>query len=382
MRVLIVKLSSLGDVVHALPVVHDIRGAHPEARIDWVVEPAFAPLLARTDGIERVIPCALRRWTRSWWTAPVRHEWRAFRAQLRREAYDRVIDLQGLTKSALIARLARLAPGGVRYGLANRTEGASHEWPARWLVDRAVRIEPHVHALDRSRRLVAAAGGTVVDGPPMFGLHAGPVAGSTPRRPVVAFVHGSSRADKLWPERAWIELGRRLLAAGWGIALPRAGAEETARAERIVAALAAEGSVGPASGAEGAARAVDDGGVVPPRSRAAAARPDEAGAAGASVEVWPALPLDAVIDRLGACDGVIGVDSGLSHIAVALGLPHVQIYNWPTAWRTGPLAAHGHRQQLAVESTEAARPVPSVDAVWSAWQRAVAAAPSARKAPA
>ena len=351
MRVLIVKLSSLGDVAHALPVVHDIRQARPEARIDWVVEPAFAPLVQRTDGVDRVIDCALRRWTRAWWTAPVRREWRAFRAELRREAYDRVLDLQGLSKSALIARLARLASGGLRYGLANRTEGAAHEWPARWLVDGPVEIEPYVHALDRSRRLVAAAFGAPVDGPPVFGLGARPSAspgvkagGAAQGRPTVAFVHGSSRADKLWPEAAWIELGMRLAAAGWGIALPHAGADEAARAARIAAGILRAVA---ASGVEAAGRAV---------------RP--------MAEVWPALALDAVIDRLATCDGVIGVDSGLSHIAVALGLPHVQIYNWPTAWRTGPLAAHGHRQQVSVQSADAAELSPEVDAVWAAWQAA------------
>ncbi len=339
MRVLIVKLSSLGDVVHAMPVVHDLRAARPDVVIDWVVEPGFAPLVRRVDGIGRVIDCALRRWTRAWWTAPVRREWQAFRARLGESRYDAVFDLQGLTKSALVGRLARMAPGGLRYGLANRTDGASHEPPARWLVDRAIRIDPHVHALDRSRRLVAAALGTAADGPPVFGLRAAPERAAGDGRPTLAFVHGSSRADKLWPEADWIDIGRRAVGAGWRIALPRAGDEESARAARIAAAL-------------------------------------PAGAA----TVWPSLPLDAVVDRLAGCDGVIGVDSGLSHIAVALGLPHVQVYNWPTAWRTGPLVAHGHRQQLSVESNDPSRPVPSVDSVWEAWRLASSAGPDDARA--
>lgn len=118
MRVLIVKLSSLGDVIHAAPVVHDIHRAFPDATIDWVVEPAFAPLVRRIDGMHEVIECALRRWTRTWRTPAARAEWRLFRTRLRRDYYDAVIDLQGLTKSAIIARLAR----GVSYGLTNRTE--------------------------------------------------------------------------------------------------------------------------------------------------------------------------------------------------------------------------------------------------------------------
>jgi heptosyltransferase I len=318
MRILIVKLSSLGDVVHAMPVVHDILAAHPGALIDWVVEPGFAPLLRRVQGVHGVIECALRRWSKAWWTAAVRIEWRTFRKRLRAHRYDAVLDLQGLTKSALIARVAH----GVSYGLANRTDGAGFEAPARWLVDHAIRIEPHIHALDRSRELAARALGYRVQGPPQFGLRAASaMPAMPPSAPTLVFVHGSSRDDKLWPESAWIELGQRAIAQGWRIALPHAGSVELARAQRLQQAL------------------------------------------GQGADVWPEMGLDALVDRLGATQGVIGVDSGLSHIAVALGLAHVQLYNFPTAWRTGPQAAHGYRHQVSVEG----QPTPSLDAVWAAW---------------
>lgn len=324
MRVLIVKLSSLGDVVHAMPVVHDIRVAFPDALIDWVVEPGFAPLVRRIDGVAETIECALRRWSKGWWRTDVRAEWAAFRTRLRREHYDAVIDLQGLTKSALIARSAR----GVSYGLANRTDGASHEAPARWLVNHAIRIEPRVHALDRSRMLAARALGYSLRGAPQFGLVARPAADAESPNTIV-FVHGTSRDDKLWPEAAWIEIGKRLIGQGQRIALPHAGAVELERAQRIAAAL------------------------------------------GDAAIVWPAMSLDAIVDRLGGVAGVIGVDSGLSHIAVALDLPHVQIYNFPTAWRTGPQPEHGHRHQVSVQ----AQPTPSVEAVWTAWQSVAQAVP-------
>ena len=322
-KVLIVKLSSLGDVVHAMPVVHDIRAAFPGALIDWVVEPGFAPLVRRVDGVAQTIECALRRWSKNWWRAEVRGEWRAFRTRLKREQYDAVLDLQGLTKSALIARLAR----GVSYGLANRTDGASHEAPARWLVDHAIRIEPRVHALDRSRMLAARALGYAMRGAPRFGLQAFTAADEASMRTVV-FVHGTSRDDKLWPEAAWIEIGRRLIGQGCRIALPHAGPLELERARRIASEL------------------------------------------GNVADVWPEMSLDAIVDRLGGTAGVIGVDSGLSHIAVALDLPHVQIYNFPTAWRTGPQPEHGHRHQVSVQ----AQPTPTVDAVWEAWQKVEQAA--------
>jgi heptosyltransferase-1 len=318
MRILIVKLSSLGDVVHAMPVLADIHAAHQGATIDWVVEPAFAAVVRRARGVAEVIECPLRRWTRSGlWKPAVRTEVAAFLRRLRRERYDAVLDLQGLTKSALVARLAR----GPTFGLANRTEGSSHEWPARWLATTAIRVEPHSHALDRSRELVGKALGTRIDTPPDFGLAgSAAVPGSSPR--TIAFLHGSSRADKLWPEAHWVELGRRLAAEGRTIALPQAGDEERERAGRIAAAL------------------------------------------GSVAEVWPPLDLGAFIDRLAQTGGAIGVDSGPSHIAVALDLPHVQIYNVPTAWRTGPQARHGARHQASIEGT----PTPTVQAVHGAWQ--------------
>ena len=315
MRVLIVKLSSLGDVVHAMPVVYDIQSVYSNAHVDWVVEPAFAPLVRRVQGVSEVIECAQRRWRRAWWTSAVRSQWRAFRSQLKAQRYDAVLDLQGLTKSALVARMAR----GPSFGLANRTEGSGYELPARWLVDQAIAIEPRIHALDRSRELAARALNYRVGGSPHFGLQA---QGGAAELPTVVFVHGSSRADKLWPEDCWVALGQRMIASGFDVALPHAGTEELARAQRLAQAL------------------------------------------GPRAFVWPAMPLDALVDCMGGTQGVIGVDSGLSHIAVALNLPHVQLYNFPTAWRTGPLLAHGHRHQVVVERN----PTPEVDLVWATWQ--------------
>ena len=171
MKILLVKLSSLGDVVHAVPVVHDIRAAFPAAQIDWVVEKSFAPLLARCPGLHRVIACEIRRWRKSFWTAATRHEWRAFKAALQQEHYDAVIDLQGLSKSALVARLARLAPHGKRYALANQTEGSGYEAPTRWVADVAIPITPHIHAIERSRQLAARALGYTPESSLDYGLN-------------------------------------------------------------------------------------------------------------------------------------------------------------------------------------------------------------------
>jgi heptosyltransferase I len=316
-RILIVKLSSLGDVVHAMPAVQDIRTALPQAQIDWVVEKGFAPLVMRCEGVLDAISCELRRWRKAPLAAATRTEWRSFRDLLRSRSYDAVLDLQGLTKSALVARVARLTEHGKRYAMGNRTEGSSYEAPTRWLADVAIALEPRVHAVQRSRELCARALGYAVPQPLRFGLRAQGQAHGPAK--TVCLVHGSSREDKCWPQSHWLELGRRLIAQGFEIALPHGGDAERERSEAIAREL------------------------------------------GAQAQVWPRLDLGALADRMAGCAGVIGVDSGLSHIAVALDLPHVQIYNFDTAWRTGPL---GSARQRAVY----AQPTPSLDAVWQAWQ--------------
>jgi heptosyltransferase-1 len=321
LHILIVKLSTLGDVVHAMPPVQDQRSALPQARIDWVVERGFAPLAQRCEGVARVIPCELRRWRKAPLAPSTRAQWRAFRGDLHAQAYDAVVDLQGLTKSALVAHMARLAAGGKRYAMANRTEGSSYERATRWVADIAIPLPPQMHAVQRSREVCARAFGYEPEGPPRFGLgRAGAARGH-----VVALVHGTSREDKCWPQDHWLALGRRLIGEGYGVALPHGSAHEQARSERMAQAL------------------------------------------GPRAEVWPRLSLDALTDRLANCAGAIGVDSGLAHIAVALDLPHVQIYNFDTAWRTGPLDARCQRSVFG-------SPTPDLDAVWQAWQAVAGAA--------
>jgi heptosyltransferase-1 len=316
LNILLVKLSSLGDVVHAMPAVQDLRSALPDARIDWVVERGFAPLVRRCDGVQRVIPCELRRWRKAPLARATRAQWRAFRTELHAQAYDAVIDLQGLTKSALVAHVAQLAPGGKRYAMANRTAGSSYEAPTRWVADVAIPLQPQVHAVQRSREVCARAFGYALSGPPRYGLSAG----AGPREDTVVLVHGTSRADKCWPEDHWVALGRRLVAQGHGIGLPHGSDEERERSQRLAQAI------------------------------------------GPQAQVWPRLDLDALTQRMARCAGAIGVDSGLSHIAVALDLPHVQVYNFDTAWRTGPPPDAGRQRSVH------AAPTPGVEAVWQAWQ--------------
>jgi heptosyltransferase-1 len=139
----------------------------------------------------------------------------------------------------------------------------------------------------------------------------------------VAFVHGTSRADKEWPFEHWVALGQRLKAQGLGVDLLHGTDAEEARSHALAQRI--------------------DGAVV-----------------------WPRLSLDDLTDRMASCTGVIGVDSGLSHIAVALDVPHVQIYNFDTAWRTGPLP-QGAQDRHVHQKTVFAQLTPDVNAVWQAW---------------
>jgi heptosyltransferase-1 len=333
-KLLIVKLSSLGDVVHAMPALQDLRQAFPLAQIDWVVESAFVPLVARCQGVERVVACDIRRWRKSPLSLSTRHEWQAFKTNLQAQQYDAVLDLQGLSKSALVSWLARTTPDGRRFAMRNQTDGSSYEAPTRWVADVTIPLERHVHAVQRARLVCAAALDYTATGPARFGLVAAASAVTAaqcggqhdnafaPRKPCVALVHGSSRADKQWSLAAWIELGKRLNHSGFSVALAHGNATEKANSETIAAQLN-------------------------------------------DAWVWPGMGLDALTDTMAQCAGVVGVDSGLSHIAVALGLPHVQIYNFDTAWRTGPPTDQGKTaRQVAVY----AAPQPDVDMVWRAWE--------------
>lgn len=320
MRVLLVKLSSLGDVVHSLPSAMDIMASVPGVQIDWMVEPAFASLLKLCPAVQRVIPCNLRHWRKTFWQADTRRAWQAFKQDLQATDYDAVIDLQGLTKSAWVSKLAPLTSTGKRYAMANRTEGSGYEAPTRWVADVSIPCEWHSHAVDRGRQVCAQALGYALPKQLQAGLQASPHPEVLPK--TVALVHGSSRANKAWPLKHWQQLGQALQQQGFQLALPHANDAELQTAQAV--AQACPGAV-----------------------------------------MWPRSALDELTQRLAACVGVIGVDSGVSHIAVALGLPHIQMYNVNTAWRTGP-------QDSPWQQSVYASPWPTPEAVLARWASCLA----------
>ncbi|MDR5737733.1 MULTISPECIES: lipopolysaccharide heptosyltransferase I [unclassified Caballeronia] len=297
-KILIVRVSSLGDVVHNMPAIADIRRRYPDAQIDWLVEESFASLVELVNGVRRAIPFSLRRWRKGFASAANWREIGKFRRDLAAEKYDLVIDCQGLIKTAWVASWAR----GPLVGLGNRTDGAGYEWPVRFFYDRRVPIEPRTHVVERTRQLVAAA--LDLPRPQMtddidFGLDtrratlAVSALGLNLPVPYVVFVHATSRADKQWPEAAWIELGQALVTRGASIVLPWGSDAERATSEKLAKEF------------------------------------------GAAAIVPPKLSLPAVVGLIDGAAATVGVDTGLVHIAAALKRPTVELYNFSTAWRTG-----------------------------------------------
>ena len=194
--VLVVRPSSLGDIVYALAVVADIRRHHPHLAIDWVAERGFVPLIEMCPEIRRVVPFALRRWRRS----PLSREtWRnvgAFRRDLRVERYQAILDLQEQVKGALIARVAR----GRRHGFDRKSV---REPIATLAHDVHHRVARDLHFVDRCRRLAAAALGYAVDGPPRWHIVPPATAPMVPQRRYAVLLHGTSRTEKLWPPDRW-----------------------------------------------------------------------------------------------------------------------------------------------------------------------------------
>lgn len=324
MRVLIVKLSSLGDVIQTMPVIEDMRAHLPSVQIDWVVEEAFADLVSKVSGITRVIPCAERRWRKSPFKRETRHEWTEFWHTLREVPYDVVIDFQGLIKSARIARGARLTPDGFSVTYANKSDLCAYEWPVRWLVQKTVPMEKQIHAVARYRALAARALGYESSGvlmrPPVYPLTA---AARTDRKGIM-FAHGTTRIDNEWPFESWVKLGQRFIQQGDMVILPQANDREADLVKRIAQVL------------------------------------------GEHAQVLPRMKLSDVLTCMGHCRAVVSVDSGLGHLAVALNLPVVQLFSQPRISRAGPI---GVSHQCAVGGDH----VPSVDETWQACATCLAA---------
>lgn len=234
----------MGDVIHNLPVVDDIRQSHPDAQIDWVVEAPYAGLVAQHPGVNRVIPMAWRRWRKRLWSRDVRNELTDFVAALRETPYDLIIDTQSLVKSALVARLAH----GVRIGYAS---AACRERAAAWFYDRRMMHPPvkAVHAVTRYRALVAWSLGRDVNDAPHYGLKVDPVepdwlpSGTA----YTVLLPATARAAKQWPTARWVALGQALAAAGQVCLVGWGNAQEREQATRLAQQIGGAANAMPAA---------------------------------------------------------------------------------------------------------------------------------------
>jgi heptosyltransferase I len=316
LRILIVKTSSLGDVVHALPVVHDIMQNQPDAQVDWVAEEAFTDIPRLHPHVQRVIPVALRRWRKSWWKADTRREWRAFKTTLQARAYDRVIDLQGLLKSAWLTRAVRLSAHGAVHGYAGKSV---REPLAMVFYSHHHTVDKAQHAVARNRALAAAALGYRVSGDAQYGLSdadTNAVTGTT-----ALWFTATSNLAKAWPDAEWVALGQQLRDQ-FGLTCQLVAGSPAER--RAAQALAAQ---------------------VP------------------GATVLPPLRVGEIATVLRTAQCAIGVDTGLTHWAAALGVPTVGIYTATDPARTGVHAACARNVGGAAQTPSAANVLAALQSI-------------------
>ncbi|AOY02299.1 lipopolysaccharide heptosyltransferase I [Jeongeupia sp. USM3] len=317
-KLLLVRLSSMGDIIHTLPALTDLARARPGIRLDWVVEEGFAALPRLHPSVDRVIPFALRRWRRMPLAPETRAEVAALRQALAAPQYGRVVDAQGLIKSAMVARQAGAPVAGYDWASA-REPLASLAYADAYPVPRAL------HAVERTRRLFAAAFDYRIDTPPDYGLAVPALA--QPWRPDGAYavlLTATSRADKEWMEANWIALGTRLAAEGLACVLPWGSDAERERAERLAAAMP-------------------------------------------NALVAPKLDLGSAARLLADARVVVGVDTGLAHLAAAVATPVVAIFCASDPALTGVLAG-SYAVNLGRRGA-----APDVDTVWAATTQGLAA---------
>lgn len=307
-KILLVKLSSLGDVLHNLPIVWDLRARLPHAQIDWVVEEGYVhllqPLLSREGfrGIDRIIPLGLRRWKKNLLKASTWQQLFSFKKELQEVTYDIIIETQGLLKSAIVCSLASKSPNVVIAGLANATEFSGYEPIARSFYNQSVQVPTQCHAVDRSRWVMCSA----LDWPlverastPKFypQSYVDTLNSSSTslfeklKSPYVLCFHSTAREAKRWSNENWVRFGKELSNKGYQVVLPWGNT-----AERSVSSLIASQIPGA---------------IVP-----------------------PAFSIEEAFSVIAGAALTVGVDTGLTHLAAVLGKPTVEIYCDSPRWKT------------------------------------------------
>lgn len=277
MHVLVIKTSSLGDVIHTLPALTDAAEAIPGIKFDWVVEESFAEVPRWHSRVETVIPVALRRWRKTPLATLCSQEWRDFKAQLGHSRYDAVIDAQGLVKSAWLTRYAK----GMRFGLDKHS---AREPLASLFYNRKLPIAKEQHAVERVRQLFAAAlGYTVPQRTGDYQIDRTQLPDVDQQSNYLVFLHGTTWPTKHWPENYWRDLACIAAEQGLAIMLPWGNDIEKQRAERIAASAG-------------------------------------------NVKVLPRMSLGPLATVLAGARAVVSVDTGLAHLSAALDTSNITLY--------------------------------------------------------
>lgn len=278
-RVLIVKTSSMGDVLHTLPALTDAINAYPDIRFDWAVEEGFAQIPSWHQAVDTVIPVAIRRWRKNWFSAPIRAERAQFRQAIQAHHYDAVIDAQGLLKSAfLVTRYAK----GTKHGYSRQS---AREPLARFFYDIRHDVSKKMHAVERIRQLFALSlNYPIPQSQGDYGIAQHFLSlPSFDERPYLVFLHATTRDEKHWPESHWRELIALLADSGLRIKLPWGAEHEHQRAIRL-------------------AKDFD------------------------YVDVLPKMSLADVAQVIAGAKSVVSVDTGLSHLTAALDKPNITLF--------------------------------------------------------
>ena len=314
MKILIVKTSSMGDIIHALPVAWDIAHAFPEARIDWAAEASFRDIPRMSPFVDEIKVSRFRGWRKSILSKATRDEVAALKADLASEHYDAVVDLQGLVRSAWLASWTRVPVTGY-------SRRAAKEPLAAWFYEKTLEYPASIPTVRRYRAAAAEALGYEVDLERVhYGLSISEPSSVEMTEPYAALCINTSRDSKLWPEEDWVEIGRRLNETGRRSVLFWGSETERKRSESVASRI--------------------EGAVVAPRTGLLATGRLIAGA-----------------------DAVLGVDTGLTHLGAALGRPSVGIFvSTPTDRLSlvgeGPVRSLGEK--------------PSVEAVWRSFETVLA----------
>lgn len=289
MKILVVRLSSLGDILHLFPAISDLRRKFPDAVIHWLVEPSFAEAVSWHAAVDKVVTVPLRAHKKVWWKLPGFLS--KLRQRLQAEKYDVVLDAQGLLKSAVLSRL----PGVPVYGF---DADSARESICAKLYQRTAHIPDGLHVIEKNRELVSQMFGTETQPPQDFGLEK--FRDEHPQnelseelkeigdQPYVVFLHGTTWNSKYWPEAAWTDLIHKFSQGGMRCLLPWGNEAERQRANRIKAA------------------------------------------GGNMVWVLPELSLTVLMEILLHCQAFVSVESGIGHLAAALDIPGVMLHG-PTA---------------------------------------------------